>query len=100
MSVNNNTIILYTMSEVNVDNDLLIYECPHCKMTCITAINEINCGIFRHGMDKKTNQQINPHESKEKCDQLATNTDIIGCCKPYKISKVADKYTVEICDYV
>ena len=36
--------------------------CPHCQEFII--IEQLNCGIFRHGVLKKSGKQINPHASK------------------------------------
>ncbi len=60
-----------------------IVECPHCLM--MIEITEINCAIFRHGVYKKNNKQINPHMSKADCDKLFNQGKIYGCGKPFKI---------------
>ena len=73
----------------------LIITCPHCDDPII--IDQLNCKIFRHGVFKKTNQQINPHASKIECDEYLTNDLIYGCGKPFRI---IDNNTVEICDYI
>jgi hypothetical protein len=73
----------------------LIVTCPHCNIPII--IDELNCKIFRHGVFKNTNQQINPHASKIECDDYITNDLIYGCGKPFKI---IDNNNVEICDYI
>ena len=76
-----------------------IISCPHCNESII--IMKINCGIFRHGIMKKTGKQINPHTNKQKCEQLIKDNLIYGCGKPFKITKVNDdKLTVEVCDYI
>ena len=36
----------------------LIVECPHCKSYIYILKKEINCKIFRHGVDKSNNKQI------------------------------------------
>ena len=59
--------------------------CPHCKEHVL--IEQINCAIFRHAVLKSNNQQINPHSSKEICDNLFNNKQIYGCSKPFKIIK-------------
>jgi hypothetical protein len=80
---------------------LLIYKCPHCSLQTTTFIAELACCIFRHGFNKKTNTQLSPHESKEQCDRLAQDPDIVGCCKPFKIAMNDQKeYHVYICDYI
>ncbi len=77
----------------------LEFECPHCKDIVIVNTNELNCGIFRHGVFKETGQQMNPHETKANCDKFAAENKIYGCGKPFEIIKVNEKYKVSICDY-
>jgi hypothetical protein len=76
-----------------------IITCPKCND--ILIISELNCYIFRHGIYKKTNEQIDPHLSKEKCDILIETNQIYGCGKPFKII-IQDDNTliIEKCDYI
>ena len=60
-----------------------IITCPNCDD--ILIISELNCCIFRHGIYKKTNQQIDPHLSEEKCNILIETNQIYGCGKPFQI---------------
>jgi len=78
----------------------LEFECPHCKNCIIVNTNEINCGIFRHGVFKETGQQINPHETQANCEQLVESNLVYGCAKPFEIVKIADTYQIKICDYI
>jgi len=76
----------------------MIVTCPNCGD--FIEILQINCAIFRHGVFKKTNTQINPHETKENCD-LYKNMDLIyGCSKPFKIIIENEKIDTVICDYI
>jgi len=72
--------------------------CPHCKL--YVMIQEINCAIFRHGVMKKNNNQMNPHLSKEECDRYVKEDLIIGCGKPFRLILEKDEYIAEICDYI
>jgi RNA-binding protein YhbY len=72
--------------------------CPHCKESII--IEEINCAIFRHAVLKINNQQINPHSSKDICDDLIEKKLIYGCGKPFQLIKKDNKYEAIICDYI
>jgi len=72
--------------------------CPHCKLYVI--IQEINCAIFRHGIMKKNNSQMNPHLCKGECERYVKEDLIIGCGKPFKIILQKDEYIAEICDYI
>jgi len=75
-----------------------ILTCPHCKEFII--VEQINCGIFRHATLKSNNTQINPHASKEECDNFINNHLIYGCGKPFRILQENDKFIIEICDYI
>jgi hypothetical protein len=75
-----------------------IVECPHCKELII--IEELNCKIFRHGVFKETNLQINPHATKSECDYLIDNNLIYGCGKPFEIYLINNNYHIKICDYI
>jgi hypothetical protein len=75
-----------------------IIKCPNCNE--FTMIQQINCGIFRHGIIKKTGQQIDPHLNKELCEQLINNNEIYGCGKPFQIIINNNKIEINICDYI
>lgn len=75
-----------------------ILTCPHCKDFII--IRKINCGIFRHGALKKNGKQIDPHTSKEICQQYVRENKIFGCGKPFRVISVDNRFETEICDYI
>ena len=83
------------MSNKKID---LIIQCPHCNE--LVLIEELNCKIFRHGVMKTTNQQINPHAPRSECDYYILNDLIYGCGKPFKINQTDNNYQTEICDYI
>jgi hypothetical protein len=72
-----------------------IIECPHCFISII--VEALNCRIFRCGIYKHNNEQINPHLCKAECDQLFLSDAIYGCGKPFQI---LDDLSVVICDYI
>ena len=76
-----------------------IIICPHCNS--YLSITELNCGIFRHGIYKETNEQIDPHLSEENCKKLIESNQIYGCCKPFQII-IQDNgdWIVQKCDYI
>jgi len=77
----------------------IIVECPHCSGTVI--IEQINCSIFRHGVYISNGSQMNPHECKEVCDNLASTNQIYGCGKPFKLTKNEDgMYLARYCEYI
>ena len=61
---------------------------------------EFNCKIFRHGVYKKTYEQIDPHLPKVECDRLVRLDLIIGCGKPFKLVIKNNEYTTESCGYI
>ena len=73
-------------------------ECPHCGF--MVQILSINCGIFRHGVFKNNNQQINPHGTEAYCQDLIEKDLIYGCGKPFKLVKNTDGYTAVKCAYI
>jgi len=75
-----------------------VVSCPHC--TGSIEVEQINCGIFRHGVLKSNNSQINPHSSKEICEDLINNNLIYGCGKPFKIEMINEKIEISTCEYI
>jgi hypothetical protein len=83
------------MSEKNEEP---ILKCPHCQDYII--IEKLNCGIFRHGILISNGQQINPHASKEMCDDLFKKNLIYGCGKPFQLVIIENEWKPIICDYI
>jgi hypothetical protein len=83
-----------------MSEDLFFVKCPHCQGDVSVAREEINCGIFRHGVFKDTHQPIDPHLSKRNCEKLVSQGLIYGCGKPFRILLIEDKIDVSICDYI
>ena len=73
--------------------------CPHCKAHVRIPENS-SSNIFRHGVLKINNQQIDPHLNKIECDRLFNDKLIYGCGKPFKLVIKNNKYETEICDYI
>jgi hypothetical protein len=69
-----------------------VKSCPHCGI--LIVIDAVNCGVFRCGVYRDTGDQVNPHLSKEECDDLKDT--IWGCGKPFRLR---DGKLVP-CDYV
>jgi hypothetical protein len=70
--------------------------CPYSDCEISIEIIEVNCGIFRCGVYKNNGQQIDPHLSKEKCEQLKHDDKIWGCGRPYQLIN----NTLVKCDYI
>jgi hypothetical protein len=78
---------------------MLIFECPFCGL--FLEIEQINCGIFRHGAYIDNNHQIDCHMPKDKCDNLFNNGKIYGCGKPFRITNINNVYKIEkLFDYI
>lgn len=82
------------------EKEYLIIECPHCKDFIQIYKCDINCGIFRHAILKDNYNLVNPHLSRELCEQLIFEKKIFGCCKPFQIQKKNNIWNIEICDYI
>lgn len=78
----------------------LEFTCPHCEGKIIVNENELNCRIFRHGIFKDSQKQINPHGSKEYCQSLKNCDKIFGCSGPFTIVGSKGNYSIKICDYI
>jgi len=72
--------------------------CPHCGGSI--HIEQLNCGIFRHGVIKSSGQQIPPHASKEICDEFYSKKLIYGCGRPFQIVNRNGSFVSEKCDYI
>ena len=75
----------------------IIVNCPNCNNPVL--IEQLNCRIFRHGILKSNNNQLNPHASKEECEYYINNNLIHGCGKPFRVLENNDFKTV-ICEYI
>lgn len=76
----------------------IVLLCPHCQNPFI--MEKLNCGIFRHGIYKDSNNQMNPHSSEEICNKVVQEDLIYGCGKPFQIVQEKGQYIVKICDYI
>ena len=64
---------------------LMIMKCPNCQD--FVEIGKLNCGIFCHGVMKKTGKQISPHITEQKSAEYAKKGLIFGCGKHFIINK-------------
>ncbi len=75
----------------------MIFDCPHCGGAVF--IEEVNCGIFRHGI-LKSGEQVPPHAPKEECDNLAQQEAIYGCGRPFQIVQIDGEWRIQVCEYI
>lgn len=87
---------------VSYDNGVYIFECPHCKDLVMVSERQVNCKIFRHAQYKSNYRQINPHATKEYCDQVVSQNLVYGCAKPFILVYGSDNKIqfADICDYI
>lgn len=80
--------------------DAKIVKCPHCGDLVI--VQELNCKIFRHGIYRKTGEQMDPHSRKEICDRFFAEEKIWGCGKPFRVlfKETEGVFVAEMCDYL
>jgi hypothetical protein len=76
----------------------IIVTCPTCNEYIV--IEKLNCCIFRHGIFKDTNKQIDPHSPKNICDFYVKENQIYGCGKPFIIVFNNDEYLAKHCEYI
>ena len=76
----------------------IVIVCPHCNENIVIA--ELNCCIFRHGILKENNKQMEPHLSKVLCELYVQTDKIYGCGKPFRVVKINDEFKAIICDYI
>jgi len=76
----------------------IIVTCPHCKG--YVEIIQINCAIFRHAIFILSGKQIDPHTTKDLCEQYIKDNLIYGCGKPFRIVIKDNILITEICDYI
>lgn len=72
------------------------FACPHCGGGVVVESNQVNCGIYRHGIVKATGAQVPPHERREVCERLAREGLIVGCGRPFRF----DGSSVAACGYI
>jgi hypothetical protein len=88
----------------NFVDQTFTFRCPHCDILIQVLESETACCIFRHGVYKSTNQQINPHMPKVECDRLVEQDEVIGCAKPFMIMRGDNvgmgAVYVKVCDYI
>jgi len=69
-------------------------HCPYCEADIALTSTAIHCRIFRHGIDKRTKQQLDPHMSTAAALQLADEGTIIGCGKQFLYSWRTDVFEI------
>ena len=74
--------------------------CPYPDCAIAIEIVEINCSIFRCGVYKDTDQQIDSHLSKGECDKLKKQDKIWGCSRPFQLVTINETCQLIRCEYI
>ena len=83
-------------TKLEYHNDFAFFNCPHCGSKIVVKIDEINCKIFRHAVDKKTGLGVSPHLSQNECEKLIAAGSAYGCVGPFRI----DSGVAVVCGYI
>jgi hypothetical protein len=77
----------------------VVVTCPHCQVPF--EVEEGNCLVFRHAVDKKTLMPIHPHTPKAECEKLLRAEKIFGCggALKLKFDRATRQWIGEICEY-
>ena len=77
-------------------------QCPHCTEWVVVRQVDLNCRIFRHGAYRHNLQPMNPHATKEQCNDLASRALVYGCAKPFQVldGPLPGQYVTAVCDYI
>ena len=78
----------------------ILVKCVNCNDLVLIYKEDINCGIFRHGIMKGTNKQIDSHLGRKECEDLKKKDLIYGCGKPFILKEKDNIYWTEKCDYI
>ncbi len=101
--------------EITLDktSNLYIFQCPTCKEYIQVERYGVACSIFRHlyhstEINGKIEllSQVDPHASREVCEQLLRDKRAVGCGKPFRLKHIRSDdegipiYIAEVCDYI
>lgn len=81
-------------------SDRTVAICPHCDAPF--EIDEGNCNVFRHAVDKRTMQPIPPHTPEAECLKLVREDKVYGCARPLRVrfDVFSATWIAEKCDYI
>ncbi len=80
-----------------MSEDHIIKPCPWCGLFVFVFKREFNCTIFRHGILRETSEQLNPHASRQVCEELVRAGKLIGCGGPFQVVPKDDDYELVVC---
>jgi hypothetical protein len=79
--------------------EFLALACPHCEGTIILFPGDRNCGIFRHGVFRNSeNHPIPAHASQAEIEHWLALQAIHGCGRPFQLRD--GENTPQKCDYI
>ena len=81
-----------------------VVTCPWCDG--LVVVEELRCGIFRHGAFRDTGLQIDPHATQAQIEQWAAEGRLVGCGRPFRVihtsspSSPGTPLVAERCGYI
>ena len=84
---------------LNIEDQMWVFECPHCHVLVQVANNETNCRIFRHAVHRTTHDPIDPHTSADECQRLLAHDLVMGCAGPFQLV-LDDEPRAVVCGYI
>ncbi len=83
------------------NSQTFFFPCVHCGEMIAIHVSDICCRIFRHGNYKNGLHSINPHASREVCEDLVKNDLIYGCGKPFRMERGENGFErIVECEYI
>jgi len=80
----------------NKTDSAFTFMCPHCNLMVQVPESFIKCTIFRHAIDKSTGAFMDPHATRQVCDNWVATGQVWGCGRPFKFNG----RSVEKCNYI
>lgn len=88
------------VSEAVLACGVYLVDCPSCGGPLEIEPKDVQCNIFRHGWYKHNGVQIPPHATKDFCDTLIRQNLIIGCGRPFELTRIGNNAVGAVaCDW-
>ena len=57
--------------------------CPHCLCYVKIYDDEVNCKLFVHAAFKRDHKSVDPHASRQQCDEWLASGLVFGCANAF-----------------